>query len=262
MTLSRLALAAAAALAVVSLFLLGCSSTRGATNPPALDGTAWVLAELPGRTLLAGDRPTAQFQAGRVHGTDGCNRYSMGFTTDGSNVRIGPVGPSSLMACPPEVMQQAEAFTAALTGAQRFEVVDGQLRLFGADRTTLATLAEQSQRLAGTSWEVTAFNNGRQAVVGLVADTTMTVTFGADGRVSGSGGCNQFTTSYTQNGSSVQFGPAAATKRLCAGEGVMEQEQAFLKALESASTLRIDGDQLEMRTADDALAMMLRRSGR
>ncbi len=40
-------------------------------------------------------------------------------------------------------------------------------------------------------------------------------------------------------------------------EGIMEQEQEFLAALATAATYRIQGNMLEMRTADDALAMMM-----
>jgi len=40
---------------------------------------------------------------------------------------------------------------------------------------------------------------------------------------------------------------------------VMEQEAAFLKALESVATARVEADRLELRTADGALAAMFTR---
>jgi heat shock protein HslJ len=40
-------------------------------------------------------------------------------------------------------------------------------------------------------------------------------------------------------------------------EGVMEQEQQFLKALETVATARFEGDRLELRTAEGALAITL-----
>jgi heat shock protein HslJ len=40
----------------------------------------------------------------------------------------------------------------------------------------------------------------------------------------------------------------------------MQQEALFLAALQSAATFRIDGDRLELRTADVALAVSLTRS--
>ena len=84
--------------------------------------------------------------------------------------------------------------------------------------------------------------------------------FAADGKVGGSGGCNQYTSSYVVDGSALRFTLAAATRRMCAAAGVMEQEQAFFRALESVATMRMEGDRLEMRTADNATAMTLVRT--
>ena len=39
-------------------------------------------------------------------------------------------------------------------------------------------------------------------------------------------------------------------------EGVMEQEAAYLAALQSAATFSIEGDQLWLRTAEDAIAVI------
>jgi heat shock protein HslJ len=45
-----------------------------------------------------------------------------------------------------------------------------------------------------------------------------------------------------------------------APEGVMEQEQQFLKALSTVATARFDGDRLELRTAEGSLAVSLVRA--
>jgi len=84
--------------------------------------------------------------------------------------------------------------------------------------------------------------------------------FAPDGHVSGSAGCNNYSGTFTASGSSLRFGPAAATRKMCAQpEGVMEQEQQFLKALETVATIRQEGDRAELRTADGALAVSLHR---
>jgi len=64
----------------VVLGLAGCASMNTTTESPSLDGSAWVLASLPGRSLVPDATPTARFEGGRVAGSDGCNRYSMPFT--------------------------------------------------------------------------------------------------------------------------------------------------------------------------------------
>jgi heat shock protein HslJ len=40
----------------------------------------------------------------------------------------------------------------------------------------------------------------------------------------------------------------------------MEQETLFLQALQTSATFRMDGDQLELRTADGSLAVSLTRA--
>jgi len=233
--------------------------TTGPESPP-LDGTAWVLSSLPGRTLVAGQPATARFEFGRVQGSDGCNRYTAPYTTKGPAIEIGPRAASTRMACLPETMKQAEAFMAALSGAKSYRISNGQLQLLAADGTILTSFAAQVQSLVGTSWRAVGINTGKGAVASLVADSTVTMAFAADGKVSGSAGCNQYTSTYQSDGSKLRFTPAAATRRMCAAVGVMEQEQAFFKALESVATMRMEGNRLEMRTSEGALAISLVRN--
>jgi heat shock protein HslJ len=250
-------MAASAAAGLISLG--GCSSTPARAESPPLDGTAWILSLLPGLPV-SGRSPTAQFEGTRILGTDGCNRFSVPYTTRGASIEIGSNAAMTQMACEPEIMRQAEAYMAALGGARSYRISGGQLQLLGADGKALATFAAQEQSLAGTSWRATGINNGKGAVGSLVADSSVTMAFGADGRASGSAGCNNFGSGYQAEGSALRFTPAAATRRMCGAAGVMEQEQAFFRALESVSTMRIEGDRLEMRTAEGALAVALTRN--
>ena len=136
----------------------------------------------------------------------------------------------------------------------------GQLNLLGADGAATAIFTTQSTALAGTVWDVTGYNNGRQALVSVLADTSLTMAFSNDGKVTGSAGCNRYTAVYLVEGVKLEFGPAAATRMMCARpEGIMEQEQLFLKALETVATARFEGDRLELRTADGALAVTLKK---
>jgi len=248
----------AASIAFIGLLSAACTSMTPAADVPGLDGTAWVLSSLPGRTLVPGGHATLRFEGDRASGTDGCNRFSTSYAASGATLKINPSGAMTQMACAPDVMEQARAFMTSLQGASTYRVDAGQLQLVGADGAVVASFAPQSQELAGTSWRVTGYNNGRQAVVSLLAGTQLTMAFAADGRVSGSAGCNNYSGTYTVSGSSLRFGPAATTRKMCAQpEGVMEQEQQFLKALETVATIRQEGDRVELRTADGALAVIL-----
>lgn len=260
----HLRIARAAVVLAVFLSLPRCASPqespRAGSKASVLDGTSWTLADLAGRPLADGDAPTARFEDGRVHGSDGCNRYSAPVTTNGDSITIGPHGPSTMMACSPAIMRQADEFMAALLASHRFRVAGERLELLDARGAIAATLVAQSWSLAGTSWRVTGINNGRDAVVGVHSEGSVTMTFANDGTVSGRGGCNRYSATYRHEGASLRFTSPAATRRLCPEEGIMEQERAFLAAMEKVSTLSLDGPRLDLRMPDGALALMLVRT--
>jgi heat shock protein HslJ len=83
-----------------------------------------------------------------------------------------------------------------------------------------------------------------------------------EGGVSGSAGCNNFFGSYEVNGTDIAIGPLNSTRKACGGPaGVMEQEQQFLSALETASTFQFVGERLGLRTETGALAVSLSPQG-
>ena len=141
-------------------------------------------------------------------------------------------------------MNQATAYMAALSQTTNFSATQDELILRAGDQT-LATFAVDSQDLADTAWEVTSYNNGRMAVVGVLPGTEISAYFGADGRVSGNAGCNQYFAGYTVNGNAIEIGRAGTTTMLCPEPpGVMEQETAFLQSLEMTAAYQIQGDTL------------------
>ena len=108
---------------------------------------------------------------------------------------------------------------------------------------------------------MTSFNNGMGAVIGLLPDTTITMDFDAAGRVQGSAGCNTYSAGYRAGGNVLSVDPPASTNMYCdSPNGVMQQEQQFLAALQSAATFQITGNQLKIRSGGDALAIMANRA--
>jgi heat shock protein HslJ len=89
------------------------------------------------------------------------------------------------------------------------------------------------QTLANTAWLVTTVDG--QSVD---PDTPPTLVFDDAGRVSGTGGCNQYNGPYTQDGGSLTFGNLASTLMLCEGE-LGRQESAFLGALGGTRTWQV-----------------------
>ena len=123
-----------------------------------------------------------------------------------------------------------------------------------------ATPAPAPDPLAGTRWEVVNYNNG-SAITTLLPETRITLDFGTDGRITGRAGCNSYSAGYRVNGSSIAIEQPAATSLWCAEPaGIMDQEAAFLAALQSAATFRVDGNMLEMRTAADQMVIIASRA--
>lgn len=87
-----------------------------------------------------------------------------------------------------------------------------------------------AEGLAGTAWVVTSVNGQ-----GVVPAAPPTMSFGTDGRVSGSGGCNQYSAAYRTTGGSITVGDIGSTLMLCEG-AAGAQETAFLAALRGATS--------------------------
>lgn len=243
---------------LVTIMLVGCSNVPSAAEAPTLEGTSWVLLSLAGLASIEGQPATVHFEGGTVQGSDGCNRYSAPYSVRGASIEVGARGVSTQMACAPEVMKRASAFTSALSASRSYRVRDGRLELLGSDGAVLAAFAAQLQTLVGTAWRATGINNGRGGVASPVSGSVVTMRFEVDGRLGGSAGCNRFNASYVATGPNLRITSPATTRKMCEAS-LMEQEQAFLKALKSVATMRFEADRLELRTAAGALAVTLLR---
>jgi heat shock protein HslJ len=161
----------------------------------------------------------------------------------------------TLVACPPGSL--ADQFLTNLKGAAiYFFEGDNLLIDLMVDSGTMR-FSPQSMELAGTSWTATGVNNGQAAVTSLVAGTEITANFGADGSLTGSAGCNNYNATYQTEGNGLTISPATTTRMACSQpEGLMAQEMQYLAALETVATYQLQGNKLELRTAEGALAVI------
>lgn len=235
--------------------MAACASS-GSKQGGDLTGKVWGLSELVGKSLVPGSGITAEFTAdGKVAGSAGCNRYTGTYIVSGNAITFSSPMASTMMMCEQAVMDQETAYFKALAQAKTFAINGDKLTLAGEDKSALAVYQAQSQDLAGTSWVATGYNNGKQAVVSTLSGTTLTAEFGKDGNIAGNSGCNNYTGAYKVNGAEIAIGPLASTMMACSDPaGVMEQEAQYLAALQSAATYQIEGNVLELRTKDGALA--------
>ncbi len=121
--------------------------------------------------------------------------------------------------------------------------------------TPAAPQAGGDADLAGTSWEVTGYDDGSQAVTSVLAGTTLTANFGEDGTLTGNSGCNDYSGPYKVTGNQIGIGPLSSTKKACSDPvGVMDQESQYLAALENAQVFIVEGNTLELRLVDGTVA--------
>jgi putative lipoprotein len=123
------------------------------------------------------------------------------------------------------------------------------------------TPAAAGSGLSGTTWRASAPSAGSEAAASVPA-----ITFDSLEHVSGTTGCNRFSGRVLFDGDRVRIGPLATTRRGCAAP-LMEQEKAFLGAIEAARSWRRagggggggegGGDVLELRDESGAVVLRL-----
>lgn len=244
------------------MVLAACSSGSDSSaggdvaSTTSLAGSTWTLssyASAAGANTAAvpgsDGAPLTFGSDGTIAGSTGCNRFSGAYTQDGANLTI-TLGPMTLMGCPDDVAAQESAVVAALPNVTSF-TADGDLILKDGSGSALLTYAPGIADLAGTSWQATGINNGNEAVVSTAATSGVTAVFGDDGTLTGSGGCNTYSATYTSGSGEIAIGPVAATKKACPDE-VMTMEQQYFAALAASTAYVIEGTTLTLRDAAGA----------
>ena len=95
--------------------------------------------------------------------------------------------------------------------------------------------------LAGTGWN--AIELYGTSIPPRPADVRPHLLFGADGRVSGSDGCNRLTGGYSVKQDGISFGPSISTRMACPAEDDVARQ--FQTAMKDAAQWRITNEHLE-----------------
>ncbi len=256
-SLPVISIACAAVLALSVMALAGCGSGSTADDSKALEGKTWKATEIAGvKSVLAtkGSAATAKFATGKVTGTGTVNSYGGPYTTGpGNTIQIG-VLISTQMAGPEDAMAQEQAYFAALQKAATYEVTGDSLTLLDDKGKVLVKYqVVEPTALTGTEWQALAYNNGKDALQSLAADSTITAVFGADGTLAGNASVNQYTAKYTTSDPDKMTIDAQIASTMMAGpDALMAQEAAYLAALPKTATYSIEGDELWLRDATGA----------
>lgn len=132
---------------------------------------------------------------------------------------------------------------ACATGPETVEVTMGQDVLDGCG-------GDVAGPPVGVEWVVEDIGGA-----GLIDSSRVTLVFGADGRVAGSGGCNRWFGGYAGTGAALTIGDIGATRMACP-PALMMQEQRFFEALSRVAGFAID-DTGALRLTDAAGGVLI-----
>jgi polar amino acid transport system substrate-binding protein len=147
--------------------------------------------------------------------------------------------------------QQMDCLDTAGTYTYRLQAFNAAGESIAQEQVGIVTEAAPENPLAGTRWQVGNFLDVELGDVGVVLPgTTLTMAFGANGKVNGSSGCNTYSASYLVTGSQLAITPPIGTNILCnEPSGIMEQEAAFQALLPTVGGYSIEGDSLYLQDA-------------
>jgi heat shock protein HslJ len=215
-------------------------------EPTALDGSLWRLSSISdgatAQSALTNSLVLVGFRNGEIVGYAGCNQFGGPFLTEGETITSVEAA-STQMLCPDEaIMAQEAALLGGLAKATSYTIEGDTLTInYEGGSLGFTKVASPADSL-GTEWRLQAFGLGPDAQP-LVTGTEITLTFGQDGMISGSAGCNTFNGPYTLTGTALSIDELAQTRMAC-DEPILTQETNFINALRSARHAAVDGDLL------------------
>ena len=110
-----------------------------------------------------------------------------------------------------------------------------------------------SPSLAGTSWKLVSYGPvGKQ--IPATPGIKTSLGFGADGKVSGNVGCNQFSGNYEVKEGKIIFGLLASTLMACS-EPQMTQESTSFQLMTGTVSFEVKGNTLAIYDASDGISI-------
>jgi formylglycine-generating enzyme required for sulfatase activity/heat shock protein HslJ len=229
-----------------------------AEEPVSLAGTAWYLVSVDGREPAPGPATVLVFVDDKWFvECSQCEGFVSSYQVAGHDLT------AAFSASLGRVCQDEEdRHVTALEVPGDYCLAQGRLQITTAPGQVFAyePLPEAARPpLEGPTWLLLSIVGARQIEgepvpwpdpAWLVEGTEITITFEGD-TASGSGGCNGYASAYTRDSTSLDFGDIVATEKAClTPDGVMEQEQRYLGALQDVTDYRISGTLLWLWTKD------------
>jgi len=98
--------------------------------------------------------------------------------------------------------------------------------------------------LSGTRWSLVSIGGSP-----VLASESTSMQFDK-GRLSGSDGCNRYSTSYSASANALKIGPNIAGTRMACAAPVMEEAKTFIEILGRTAGYRRDGERMTLLESD------------
>ncbi|WP_316822773.1 META domain-containing protein [Pedobacter gandavensis] len=206
----------------------------------AIANQKWTLSKINGQGVSS-DRAFIKLddKGNKFNGSGGCNGIFGSFTYNPKtkSLSFGNIA-STMMACADEKLNKLETdFTKAL-GDQTFrlETSGTTLTLYKGKIKALEFRTEANN--TNDIWNFIGKNRWKLIQMDGVTqeNSPVTISFNlTDRRFSGNSGCNNYFGTYEAGSSTIDFGPAASTRRACMDATLTELERKFLNILGSKS---------------------------
>jgi ABC-type amino acid transport substrate-binding protein len=107
--------------------------------------------------------------------------------------------------------------------------------------------AASAETPVGKEYVLISFRDAAGALASPLTGTRVTAQFGAEGQLSGDGGCNPYSSTYQINGNQLTIAPIAPPEKYCSAPlGIMDQEQQYLSSLHTAAAYSLKGGMLTL----------------
>lgn len=195
---------------------------------------------------------TMTFTPEGVSGNASCNQFSGSFQYDSGTLTFGELI-TTRMACGDDVMAQEAAVLNALASSTSYTIENDQLHILYGEGV-LSLLSSNAPAPAPTdtagggeiplgTWALVSYGSPDNPQPAL-ADVPANLTFTAEG-INGQGSCNQYSGAYQYDNGTLTISNVISTLMACE-QPIMEQESAFLGALQTATTFQVNNGQLQI----------------
>lgn len=212
------------------------------------------------KKLVKGTLVSLRFDDGEIRASAGCNTMSGPVRFSDGTLIVTDLAMTE-MGCPGEGRHEQDQFVAEFLTAAPAYTYDGTTLKLNTARVGMVLGPREQVRpdlpLEGTRWNVTHTTQGpardaaddpNAAVSAGMAPQNAYLEF-ADGKVTGSDGCNSLFGDATISGDTITFGPIGTTKKACPG---VQGSDGVLKVLTGEVTWRIDHNVLTLTSASGA----------